>query len=49
MYYFIIKDLSKIWFDPDERILSTFVAQYACNVGNVSGYMFTAFFFLGMV
>ncbi|CAD8052995.1 unnamed protein product [Paramecium primaurelia] len=37
--------LSKIWFNADERIFTTFVAQYANNVGCLIGYLVSFYYF----
>ncbi|CAD8189562.1 unnamed protein product [Paramecium octaurelia] len=40
--------LSKIWFDSDERIFTTFVGQYANNVGCLIGYVVSFYYFFGI-
>ncbi|CAD8085355.1 unnamed protein product [Paramecium sonneborni] len=37
--------LSKIWFDPEQRIFTTFIAQYANNVGCLIGYVVSFYYF----
>lgn len=42
-------DLSKIWFPNSERIVSTFIGQYASNVGMLIGYVVSTIYFFEIV
>ncbi|CAK74058.1 unnamed protein product (macronuclear) [Paramecium tetraurelia] len=47
--YKIIIDLSKLWFAHDQRIISTFIAQYSSNVGMLISYTISSLYFQDIV
>ncbi|CAD8171062.1 unnamed protein product [Paramecium pentaurelia] len=49
LYYQVPLHLSKLWFAHDQRILSTFIAQYSNNVGMLIGYIISSSYFYEIV
>ncbi|CAD8180482.1 unnamed protein product [Paramecium pentaurelia] len=45
LYFHVPLHLSKLWFEPDERIVSTFIGQYSSNFGLLLGYLVSAIYF----
>ncbi|CAD8083024.1 unnamed protein product [Paramecium sonneborni] len=44
-YFHVPLHLSKLWFEPDERIVSTFIGQYSSNIGLLLGYVVSSIYF----
>ncbi|CAD8180383.1 unnamed protein product [Paramecium pentaurelia] len=44
-YFQVPLHLSKLWFTHDQRIISTFIAQYSNNIGMLLGYTISSLYF----
>ncbi|CAD8082888.1 unnamed protein product [Paramecium sonneborni] len=49
LYYQVPLHLSKLWFTHDQRIISTFIAQYSNNIGMLLGYTISSSYFYEIV